>query len=167
MKKKIVAICLVLLSFAFISAAVHKYYVAVFHAEYSLKKKELQITARIFIDDFEKELNKKYNKTFYLGDKRELTATADYLQKYFLQNVKFTINGKRKDVNYLGKEIEDDVVICYLTAPAEEAVKTVIIKNTTLFESFPDQQNYIHLKVNSNKKSLLLTNEEQNGTLEF
>ena len=132
-----------------------------------IKKKELQITARIFIDDLERELNNKYNKTFYLGDKKELPATGNYLQKYFGQKVNFTINGKLKAIKFLGKELDDDVIICYLTVPAEEGIKSLEIKNTTLFELFPDQQNYIHIKINSNKKSLLLTNDEQNGTLEF
>lgn len=167
MKKKVALICIALLSLALVSAAAHKYYVAVFQVEYASKKKELQITARIFLDDLEKELNNKYKKTFYLGDKRELPVTGDYLQKYFSEKVKFTLNGKPKTIKFLGKDIEDDVVICYITVPAGEAVKTLYVKNTTLFESFPDQQNYIHIKINSNKKSLLLTNEEQNGTLEF
>lgn len=167
MKKKLSLMCFALLPLLFFSAAVHKYYVAVFQVEYAHQKKEMQITARIFIDDLEKELNYKYNKTFYLGDKRELPAAGSYLQRYFAEKVKFTINNKPKAIKYLGKEIEEDVVICYLTIPAEEGVKTVTVRNTTLFETFPDQQNYIHLKINSNKKSLLLTNEEQNGTLEF
>jgi hypothetical protein len=164
--KRIVVFLVAFLAVTLISAAAHKYYVAVFQVEYVAKKKELQITSRIFIDDFEKELNKKYNKKFYLGTERELPLN-DYLQTYFTEKVKFTINGKAKTIKYLGKEIEDDVIICYFTVPAAEAVKSVSVKNTTLFESFPDQQNYIHIKINSNKKSLLLTNDEQQGTLQF
>lgn len=119
------------------------------------------------MDDLEKELNIKYREKFYLGTERELPHTADYLQKYFSEKIKFTINGKLKAIKYLGKEVEDDVMICYFTVAAQDAVKTITIRNTALFESFPDQQNYVHLKINSNKKSLLFTNEEQNGTLEF
>lgn len=167
MKRKSAVFLLSIISVFFLSVTAHKYYVAVFQVEYAAKKKVLEVTSRIFIDDLEKELNHKYGKKFYLGTERELPALNDYMQTYFAEKVKFTVNGKAKTIKYLGKEVEDDVIICYLTIPADEGIKSVTVKNTTLFESFPDQQNYIHIKINSNKKSLLLTNDEQKGTLEF
>lgn len=165
--KKLLVIFLLVLSLGLSSMALHKYYVAVFQVEYVQSKKEFQITSRIFIDDLEKELNRKYNKKFYLGTERELPATEVYLQKYFNEKLRFVINNKSPDLKFLGKEIEDDVLICYITVAAEGNVKALTVKNTTLFESFPDQQNYVHIKINSNKKSLLLTNDDNTGTLEF
>ncbi|AWH84893.1 hypothetical protein HYN59_07040 [Flavobacterium album] len=158
---------LVLLAVTLSAAAAHKYYVAVFLIEYSPKKKELQMTSRIFIDDLEAAFIKKYNKKFYMGEKRELFETEEYLRKYFAENIHIKVDGKSKAIKYLAKEIENDILICYFTIPADLKIKSVEVSNTTLLDMYPEQQNIINTKINSNKKSLLLTNDAPSGLLEF
>lgn len=149
------------------SAAVHKYYVAVFMMEHVSEKKELQITARIFIDDLDKAISQKNNKPFYLCTKKE-TADADkYLNQYITENMQIKINGNLKSLKVLGRETEDDILIFYITAEAKGKIKTLEVKNTILFETFPDQQNIINTKINSNKKSLLLTNDNPQDSLHY
>ncbi|MEL1243571.1 DUF6702 family protein [Flavobacterium sp. DGU11] len=160
-------ILLALLAIMLSAAAAHKYYVAVFLIEFSPKKKVLQMTSRVFIDDLEAAFTKKYNRKFYLGEKRELPETEEYLTKYFTENVKIKVNGKSKAIKYMGKEIENDILICYYTIPADSKIKSVEVSNTILFDAYPEQQNIINTKINSNKKSLLLTNDEPSGSLEF
>ena len=167
MKKRVLYFFLLIFCLCLTSVAAHKYYVGVFQMEHVPAKKVIRMTARIFIDDFEVAIDKKYKQKFYFGSSRELPEAADFLQKYFAENINVKINGRIKAIKYLGKEVEDDILVCYYTIPAEGKVQTVEVRNTILFESFPDQQNYIHAKINSNKKSLLLTNDEQQGTLEF
>lgn len=149
------------------SVAAHKYYVGVFQMDHVPEKKVIRMTARVFIDDVEAALNKKYKKKFYFGSNRELPEAADYLKKYFAENIAVKIDGRMQPLKYLGKETEEDILVCYYTIPAEAKIKTIEVKNTVLFESFSDQQNYVHVNLNRNKKSLLLTNDEQTGTLEF
>jgi len=156
-----------LLAFTLCSAGVHKFYVAVFQLEYVPQKKVVQITSRIFIDDLEAALNKKYNKRLNIGSSKELAEANDLLRQYLNDNVHIKINGQSKAIKLLGKETEDDVLICYYTVPAEAKIKTVEMKNTVLFEAFTDQQNIIHTKVNGDKKSLLLTNDNPSGIVEF
>lgn len=153
--------------FALCSAGVHKYYVAVFQLEYVPQKKVVQITSRIFIDDLEAALNKKYSKKLGIGSTKELAETTDLLKLYLNENIHIKINGKAKAIKFLGKETEDDVLICYYTVPADTKVKSVEMDNTVLFETFADQQNIIHTKVNGDKKSLLLTNSNPSGIVEF
>jgi hypothetical protein len=149
------------------SMAVHKFYVAVFQLEYVPAKKVVQMTSRIFIDDLDKELSKKYDRKFYLCTPKEIKETDEYLKKYFADKIQVKLNKKAQAIKFLGRETEDDVLICYYTLSAESAVKSVDIKNTVLFETFPDQQNIIHTNINRNKKSLLLTNGEPSGSLDF
>ena len=167
MKKKMLLLFLAIIAMGLTAMAAHKYYVAVFHFELVPEKKVIRITSRAFIDDIEVALSKKFNKKFYLSSSRELPDADKYIQMYFLENMKVEINGKTQAVKYLGRETEDDILVCYYTMPADVKVRTIKVRNTTLFESLPDQQNYIHTNINRNKKSLLLTNEEQEGTLEF
>ncbi len=167
MRKAALYICTLVFALTLMSAAVHKYYVAVFQLDYVPAKKEIQMTSRIFIDDLEAAFVKKYKKNFYIGTRTEVAGTNEYIKKYIVSKVHVTVNGKAKVITFLGKEIEDDILICYYTLPAESAVKSLSVSNTTLMELFDDQQNIIHANVKGNKKSLLLTNGTTEGLLEF
>jgi len=149
------------------SFTVHKYYVSVFQVDYIPHKKILQMTSRIFVDDLEAAFQKKYGKKFYLSEKRELPEAGDYIAKYISEKVQVKVNGKAQAIKFLGKEMEDDVLVCYYTISAEEKITRFEMTNTTLFEMFDEQQNIIHIKTGSNKKSLLLTNDERSGVLAF
>ena len=43
----------------------HKFYVSVTQIDYVAKKNRVEITSRIFIDDLNKVLEKKYNKKIH------------------------------------------------------------------------------------------------------
>ena len=59
-------IVVLLTVFVFMSSfVVHKFYVSVTQIDFVPKKQRIEITSRIFIDDFEKGLKKKYNKKLY------------------------------------------------------------------------------------------------------
>ncbi len=167
MIKKIKYLSLSIVVFMLMAMAWHKYYVAVFQFNYVPSKKEIQITSRIFIDDLEAAFVKKYKRNFYLGTSTEVANANEYLKKYFSERIHVKVNGKEKPIKFLGKETEDDILICYYTLPAESAVKTLWVGNTTLLEMFDDQQNIIHVNIKGNKKSLLFTNNETEGLLEF
>jgi hypothetical protein len=158
---------LVVLGGMLMSAAAHKFYVAVFQMDYVPQKKVVQMTARIFVDDLEAALTKKYNKKLYIGQKHEIAGADDFLQKYLAEKITVKVNGSTRTLKFIGKEPEDDVLICYYTLPAEGNIKTLDVKNTVLFDLFADQQNIIHTNINRNKKSLLLTNDKQEGTLDY
>ena len=86
------------------SAAVHKYYVAVFMMEQVPEKKEMQITARIFIDDFDKVLSDKNKKQFYLCTKKEISDADRYINQYVTEKLQVKINGTVKPLKILGRE---------------------------------------------------------------
>lgn len=150
-----------------LSSAVHKYYAAVFTIEHSAKKQQLQMTARIFVDDLEVALKRKYGKNLYLGTSTESEDAKAYLQKYLSEKITLEVNGSAVPLKFIGKEMEDDIIICYCTFPASASPKSIEMKNKVLMEVFPDQQNIVHANINRNKKSLLLTNDETAGTLQF
>jgi len=167
MKKLLNYILLLLLAFTLAAAAVHKFYVAVFQLEYVPAKKVVQMTSRIFIDDLDAALSKKYGKKLYLCTTKEIAGTDDYLKQYFTEKISIKLNGSAKDLKFLGRETDDDVLVCYFTLPSETAVKSIKMSNTVLFDAYAEQQNIIHTKVNGEKKSLLLTNGSPSGTTDF
>ena len=145
----------------------HKFYVGVFQVDYFKEKKAVQITARLFIDDLEKVLHKKYNKHFYITTKDEVADANTYIAKYLDEKLKLKINNKIQTVQFLAKEQEENIVICYLKINYKDNIKDLEITNNVLSDLFSEQQNLLHLNINGNKKTILFTNTETNQKLKY
>ncbi|HET8885193.1 MAG TPA: DUF6702 family protein [Salinimicrobium sp.] len=148
-------------------APVHKFYVSVSEMEYVQEKKSVQIISRIFIDDFETVLNARYGTELFLATKKEGSESDVLIKKYIDQKMQVEINGNRKQLHFLGKEYENDMVLLYIEIPNVDAPKKVKIKNEVLFGLFPDQKNIVHFETKGETKSLLLVKGEGIGTLNF
>ncbi len=150
-----------LLLFCFIicsSFVFHKFYVSVTQIDYVPNKKRVEITSRIFIDDLEKALTKKYQKKPNITSSNELPEAEEWIKTYIKEKIKVSINKKPQVIEYLAKEVEGDVLIIYTKIAISKKINTFDIYNTLLTEVYTDQQNIVHINVNSNKKSILLTN---------
>ena len=88
----------------------HKFYVSVTEIEYNEKAQSLQIISRIFIDDMEDLLQTRYDKNIRLGKTNESASVPNHLKKYLNEKIEVKIDGRLTEVNYLGKEYEDDML---------------------------------------------------------
>ena len=147
------------------SFAVHKFYVGMFQMKFVPQKKEMQITTRIFIDDINLALEKKFHKKTFIGEPKETKEDEVLMQKYIAEKFKVKINGQAKSYTFLSKEIETNVVICYLKIKDLAKVNSLEIENSILMEIYPEQQNIIQFDNNGEKQSLLLTEETFKGKL--
>ncbi len=145
----------------------HKYYVSLTEIEYVEAQKSIQIISNIFIDDLEGEMDKKYHKTFNIGTKQEADSIDFYFKKYFHQNFHITVNDSINKYNYIGKEYEDNIVHFYLEIPNIQKLNSIQIINTSLFQSFENQQNIIKIKVKGFNKTFYLTRNNDKGLLKF
>ncbi|MDZ7614964.1 MAG: DUF6702 family protein [Flavobacteriaceae bacterium] len=150
-----------------LSFTMHKYYVSMTEIKYVEEKKEIQITMRFFIDDFEKVLGDQFKKPFALATEKELKDTDKFINFYLIQNFRLTINGKAHKFHFLGKEYENDVVYLYAEVTDVQSIQSIEIQNRMLFEGFEDQQNYIKLDVNSQKKTFILTKQIDKELIKF
>ncbi|WP_396150755.1 DUF6702 family protein [Flavobacterium sp.] len=163
-----IKLSLLVILFSFLSAfTLHKFYVGVFQIDYFKEKKAVQITARLFIDDLEKALYKKHNKHIYITTKDEIAEANTLIANYLSEKLKIKINNKSQSLQFLTKEQEDNIVICYLKIPFKDNIKDLEITNTVLSDIFKEQQNLVHLNLNSNKKTLLFTNTETSQKLKY
>ena len=144
----------------------HKYYISNTQIEYVPEKQSVQIISRIFIDDFEKVLNERYDANLILDDKKN--ASVDfYIEKYLKQKFQISINTIPQNVKFLGKKIDMGLVKCYLEIEDVSDLAQLEVSNKVLFDVFTDQQNIIKLKVNATNKSFILTNENPKAVLNF
>lgn len=149
------------------SLTVHKFYVSVTEVAYAESKNRIEITTRIFIDDLEKGLEKKYKKKINLATKEEIPEAKDFIKGYLNQRVQVNVNNKTAEVVFLGAEVENDVLICYLKIDFSEKITTFELYNNLLTEIYADQQNLIHTNINNTKRSFLLTKSEKIALIKY
>ena len=149
----------------FIYVAPHRFYSAIFQINFEKSKKRVEITARIFTDDLNQTLKKIYKKEVKLGSKKESKDDIEILKKYLTSNIKFTINGKPTIFDFISKEEDNNISICYLKINNVSKITTLEVENSVLIELFPEQQNIIQFQNGDKKQSLLLSSEKIIGNL--
>ncbi len=157
MRKKTSIFVLIAIVVGFSSFEYHKFYVSIYQINYNQKEKRLEITSRIFIDDLNEVLFKKYNQKTNFSDTNTSKEDIELMKKYFTENFSIKVNNIAKPLNYLSCETEANVLICYFNIKEISKIKTLELKNTALFELNSKQQNIIQTTIFNLKKSLLLT----------
>lgn len=147
------------------SFGIHKFYVSIYQINYVSEKKMLQITSRLFVDDVNAILYKKFGKKTFLGEKNESQEDVNLMKKYILDNFSLKVNGQLKPINYLSKEMEGNVIICYYNIKDISKIKSLEVKNSALIELNSEQQNIIQSTIYGEKQSLLLTEGTLSGML--
>ena len=167
MKKIILITSFGLLFLTLTSFNVHKFYVALYQVNYAPEKKMLQITARIFVDDLNSAVGKKYSKKINLGSENETIEDVNLLKKYFSEKFYLKVNGQTKPLQFLSKEMEGDVLICYFNLREIPKVNSLEIFNSVITEGNSEQQNIMHFNVLGTKNTLLFTESTSKGMLKY
>lgn len=145
--------------------AVHKFYTSIYQINYVSQKKMIQITSRIFIDDLNEAIGKRYKTKCNIGTEKEIPQDEAAMQKYLAEKFILKVNGVSKPMSFRSKEIEANVLICYFRITDIPKITKFEIENSALIESFPEQQNIIQANITGEKQSLLLTAENFKGML--
>ena len=167
MKVRLIKFLALLVFPLLISAMVHKFYVSVTNVEYVEKQRSFQITTRIFIDDLDALLAERYGVKAALATENEAENSNELISKYLDSKFEIKINGVKMDHNFLGKEYQGDLIICYLeiTEINLDKIRSIEIRNDVLTELFTEQQNVVHLKIGSKKKTYILVRLNNKGML--
>lgn len=158
---------LLLLPALFSFTELHKFYVSVTEIEYNREAESLQIISRVFTDDFENLLKKRYDKDIRLGSDVETPDAASCFEKYLTQKMKIKVDGKPVKLNYLGKEYENDMILLYIEVVDVPSFQKIEVKNTVLMDLFQEQKNLIHVEHKGKTRSLVLTDGREEDVLNF
>lgn len=145
----------------------HKYYISVTQVDFVEEKQSVQITARIFIDDFEKVLRERYNENIVLAGKEETKDVNKFIETYLKSKIRVRINDNDMNLIFIGKEYDVDIIQCYIEIQNVKQINSIEISNEVLFDVFEDQQNMIKTKINSKQKSFLLNQNNKTAVLNF
>lgn len=148
-------------------ATYHPIYVSVTEIEHNAKDKSLEVSCKIFTDDFEKTLRLTYKTYVDLLKPKDKNATnklvADYVQKHLL----IKVDGKPVALQFLGYEQDEEGIVSYYQVNNINTVKKLDITDNILFEYKKEQLSIIHTTVNGNKKSTKLINPDDKASFDF
>ena len=122
---------------------VHKYYVSVTEIKIIESSGTIQISSRLFIDDLELALQNIYaNESISLSN-ADSEKVQNMIKTYVITHFKIDVNKEQIDLNYLGREYEDDVVYIYMEAEALDEISSIKISNSILFDTYQEQEHII------------------------
>ena len=144
---------------------IHKYYMAIYQVDFVPQKKRIQVTSRIFVDDLNSALEKKFRVKSNIGFSQETPQEEANLKKYLAEKFIIKVNGVSKPMTYLSKELEANVMICYFRISEISKINSLEIENSLLMEWNSDQQNIIQANLNGEKQTVMLTSDNYKRTI--
>lgn len=148
-------------------ADAHKFYVSITQVHWNEKRQRLEITKRLFIDDLQLALQNKFGGTFHIGSNLEASTEELKFIEYISEMLKIQVNAKPYALQFVSKVVEDDVLVSHWVIQKVTKINTIEVSNRTFFNVLPEQQNIIHTRIKSDKKSLLLTFDHPQKMLKF
>ncbi|WP_298950317.1 DUF6702 family protein [uncultured Nonlabens sp.] len=145
----------------------HKYYISVSNVTYSESAKSLQMITRFFIDDLEDVLNSRIETPVVLGDDATIEDLYPLIKSYLNKKLEVKINDQVSSINFLGAEYEGDQIALYIEIPAIQAPIEVSMKFNAFLELFEEQKNLVHLKINGERRTLLMDKNKGSDTVKF
>ena len=146
---------------------IHPFHVSTTEINHNATDKTLEITCRIFTDDFENILRKNYKVKVDLSDPKEKDAMDKLVSDYVKKNLQLKTDGKVVNLAYLGFEIQDAAVNTYLQVENISSVKKIEAVNSLMYDMFDDQMSIMHVIVGGNRKSTKLDYPDTEAKFEF
>jgi hypothetical protein len=145
----------------------HPIHISTTEIEHNVTDKTLEITSKIFWDDFESILSKNNKTKIDLTNEKSLADNNKWVFEYVKNHLQLQADGKAAVLNYVGFEKEDVVIYVYLEVKDIATVKKLSITNSIMHDMFDDQVEIIHAIVNGNRKSTKLDYPAKTASFDF
>jgi hypothetical protein len=145
----------------------HPLHVSTTEVNFNAKDKTLEISCRIFSDDFEAVLAKLYKQKTDLSSPNMKTAMDELVKKYVFSHLQLKANGKAVAMNYIGFEIDHEATNIYIEVEKIPDVKSVEVNDVILYDMFDDQMSIVHVVKGKIRKSTKILYPEKKFTANF
>ena len=166
MKNLILSLCCLFI-FSSFSSEDHETYLSVTEIEYRQDSKSVQVISRVFIDDMEDVLTKRFGKEVSLAYKKDLSANKGLLEKYYSKKLSIKVKNQDIPLKLLGSKFDADQIVLFLEGKNVETFKTVEVENLVLTDLFDTQKNIVHVKKGDVIESMLLVKAKGSDTVNF
>jgi len=145
----------------------HPFYVSVTEINHNAKDKVLEISCKMFTNDFEIALAKASGGKVDLTSPKDKPALDKIINTYITGHLQLKADGKPLTMQFVGSEKEAEATWCYFQVSNIPTLKKIDITSTVLYESFEAEINIIHVVVNGKRQSTKLSNPDSQTSFEF
>jgi hypothetical protein len=150
------------------SLARHPLFVSVTEMNYNAADKDLEISCKIFTDDFEKTLSNVYHTKVDLSAPSNKKENDKLVNDYVKTHLQLKLDNKPVTLTFVGFEKENDAIWSYFEVDnTPTAPKKIDVVNTILYESYDKQMNLMHVTVGGNRKSTRLNYPDKETSFVF
>ena len=134
----------------------HPYYISVVEINHNASARMLEISCRIFTNDFEETLEKNYKTKVDLVNPTDKGAMDKLVNDYIRKHLSLRVDSHPEDLSYVGFEKQDEAIYSYFEVDNIASPKKIDVTNSILHD-FSDQQiNIIHCVVGGKRQSTKL-----------
>ncbi|MBZ4190353.1 hypothetical protein K7B07_15680 [Niabella sp. 3A5MI-3] len=146
----------------------HPFHVSASEIEYNSKQQRLEISTKIFTDDFEAILSRVYKTPVDFSNKALKAKMDTLVTRYLTTHLSIQSNGRAQQLKLFGWEIDHEAVYVY-TVVTNASLNTgnILVENTILYDLFSDQMNIVHFIVDGTRKSNKLSYPERKLQFRF
>ncbi len=145
----------------------HPFHVSVTEINHNAADKNLEISCKIFTDDFEKILAKNYKTKVDLINPPNKAAMDSLIKKYIVAHLSISINGKPVSLSYLGFENDKEAAYGYFEVNNTTTASKIDIISNLMYDQFDDQVNIMHVIVGGKRKSNKLNYPDKSVSFSF
>ena len=158
---------LLVLGFTSLLNTHHPIFVSVTEIAHNAKENTLEISCKIFTDDFETTLRKKYKTKVDLLDATFKNVMNPMVNDYIQKHLSITSNGTKSILQFVGFEQQEEGIITYYEVKNVNKVDKLEVINDILYETKPQQMGIIHVTAKGIRKSSRLNNPDSKAEFIF
>jgi len=140
--------------FSCIKLAAHPIHISVVNIDYVSDSNLVRYSVRLFYDDFQNILNRKYNTMLNFGKENRMTSKEQESVQNYL-NTNLIIKDSKDNILrpvFLGWKVEDFSVWFFFRAKTGVAINEFFIENKLMLDVFMDQKNLLIIRKADDEK---------------
>lgn len=145
----------------------HPLHVSVTEINHNASDKTLEISCKLFTDDFEKVLAQNYKTKIDLINPTDRPAMEKIVNDYIHKHLSIKGDGKVLSFSALGFEKDNDAIYSYFQVDNMPSIKKIEVNNELMFDLFTDQINLMHVIVGGNRKSTKLNYPDKEAAFNY
>ena len=158
---------LFVLTMASFSNHTHPIFVSVTTIDHNAANKTLEVSCKIFTDDFETTLRKQHTQKIDLLDVKFNDAMKPLVNDYIQKHLSIMADGKPVTLLFLGFEQQEEGITSYFEVKNIPVIKKIDVTDNILYDEKPQQMEIIHVTVAGERKSGRLNNPDSKASFQF
>lgn len=146
---------------------IHPFFVSMTDVNYNNKDKELEISVRIFTDDFENTLRKNHTTKIDILHPANQGEMNGFVNDYIQKHLQLKVNGQTVQLNFVGYEQQSESIWTYFEVKNIKGVQKIDIVNSLLHDYTSNQVNMLHVRANNKDFSYKLDYPDTNASFDF